>query len=182
MAGTILGAALTYVFQERSARRAEATAFGRELRTERRSVYSAYLTALAEWRRGLYDWCNRRWEDPGSDATFQARVEAYRLRGLAQAALSEVELLACDPELTAVARNAQDLTALIRHAEDGADLEPKDAAARAVVRRFIALASAEVQTGWPRVSNRRRSPVPVPLETADDGEPGNRLPSCVTGE
>jgi len=170
------------VFQERSARRAEAAVFRRELRTERRSVYSAFLTALAEWRRGLFDWCNRRWEDPDSDVTFQARVEAYRLRGLAQAALSEVELLTRDSDLAAAARSAQDLTALIRRADDSADLGAKDAAAKTAVRHFITLASAEVQAGQPRVPGRRPPSESAPRGMADAGGPGERLPSVITGE
>lgn len=69
LAGTILGAALAYLFQNRASERAEASALQRELRAERMTVYSSYVTALTEFRRGQTDWYNRRAEDPGSGAT-----------------------------------------------------------------------------------------------------------------
>lgn len=145
--GTILGAVLTYFFQERAARRAEASTLQRELRAERMSVYSSLLTALAEYRRGQLDWWWRRREDPRSDATFTARVESFRLRGLAQAALSQVQLIAGNRELPDAALEAWDLTHPVHHAEDRADLGARADAAKTAVDRFITLAAAEVQAG-----------------------------------
>lgn len=106
VAGTVLGSVLTYVFQERAARRAETSTLRRELRAERMSVYSSFLTGLAEYRRGQLDWWWRREEDPRGEATLAARVESYGCGGLAQAAFSQVQLVARNAELAAAASEA----------------------------------------------------------------------------
>lgn len=49
--GTLLGASLTYVFQQRSAGRARAVAFTKELRAERLAAYSEFVTAVTVFRR-----------------------------------------------------------------------------------------------------------------------------------
>ena len=51
VAGTLLGSALTYIFQSK-----KSSAFQRELWAERMSAYSSYLAALTEFRRGQLDW------------------------------------------------------------------------------------------------------------------------------
>jgi len=58
------------------------------------AVYSDFGGALAEARRGQYDWWNRRNEAPDGPDCFAARAEAYRLRGLALHALFRVQLVA----------------------------------------------------------------------------------------
>lgn len=148
VAGTVLGAVLTYLFQERAARRAEASTLRRELRAERMSVYSSFLTALAEYRRGQLDWWHRREEDPRSEAALAARVESYRLRGLAQAAFSQVQLVARNAELVAAASEAWDLSHLVHRAEDRAELDARADRVKDTVERFTALAAAEVQAGY----------------------------------
>lgn len=147
VAGTIIGAALTYIFQERSRRRAEAAVFRRELRAERRNVYSAFLTALAELRRGELDRYDRRLYARDSEAARTARAESARLRSVAQAALSQVKLVAESAELTAAAEKAFEETSDLHAASDDDDLSARDKRAAAAVERFTQLASAEVQAG-----------------------------------
>lgn len=146
VAGTILGSALTYFFQNRASARAEASALERELRAERMSVYSSYATALAEFRRGQLDWYNRREEDSDSAATLAARTESYRLKGLAQAALSQVQLVAGDSAVVTAAINAFDLTRPVHKARDGADLDSRAETGKTAVDRFITIAGAEIQS------------------------------------
>jgi hypothetical protein len=114
VAGTLLGSALTYWFQQKSFGRMEARRFHQRLWAERLRAYSAYTTALAELRRGQADWYNRRLEGPDSDAEMVTRVESYRLRGLALAALSQVRLVAGDSPLVDAASEAFDMTRRIR--------------------------------------------------------------------
>ena len=156
VAGTILGAALAYVFQSRASERAEASAFRRELRAERMSVYSAYMTALAEYRRGQTDWYNRRVEDPDDAATFAARVESYRLKGVARAVLSQVRLVTSDSAVVSAAIGAFELTRPIHSAEDSTDLRSRTKAAEEAVDAFLTLAAGEVQSA-PVIGRGRRS-------------------------
>lgn len=116
VAGTILGAILAYVFQNRASERVEASALQRELRAERTSVYSSYITALTEFSRGQTDWYNRRKEDLDGAATLAARIESYRLKSVAQALLARVQLVAGDQAVVAAAVNAFELTRPIHYA------------------------------------------------------------------
>lgn len=154
VAGTILGAALTYFFQERSARRAEASAVRRELRAERMNVYSAYLASLAELRRSELDRYHRRLEARDSEAVITARAESYRLRGVALAALSRVRLVVTGAGLAAAAEDALEETRHLHAASGKDDLETRDKRAEAAVGQFTALAAAEVQDD--AVDRRRR--------------------------
>ena len=69
------------------------------------NAYSSYFTALTEFRRGQADWWNRRKEDPDGTATLAARVESYRLRGVAETALSQVRLIASGDALVSGERS-----------------------------------------------------------------------------
>jgi hypothetical protein len=146
IAGTLLGSSLTYFFQLRTSARAEISVFQRELRAQRLSAYGAYSTALTEFRRGQLDWYNRRKEDPDSELTLAARVESYRLKGIALAALSQVQLVACDPALVVAANRAFDVTRPVHYARDSADLGERSERAKKAINSFIALAAAEVQS------------------------------------
>jgi hypothetical protein len=146
VAGTLLGSALTYLFQSIRSKRAEASAFQRELRADRLSAYSSYSTALTEFRRGQLDWYNRRKEDPKGEVTLAARIESYRLRGIAETALSRVRLVASDPALVSAAKEAYELTRPVHYAQDSADLDSRTEKAKEAVDRFVALAAAEFQS------------------------------------
>lgn len=130
VAGTLLGSALTYLFQSRTSARAEAAAFQRQLRAERLNAYSSYFSALTEFRRGQLDWWNRRKEDPDGAATLAARVESYRLRGAAETTLSQVRLVASGDAMVRAANEAYELTRPVHYAEDGADLDSRTNKAR----------------------------------------------------
>lgn len=146
VAGTLLGSAVAYFFQLKTSQRSELSAFQRELRAQRMSAYAAYSTALTEFRRGQLDWYNRRKEDPDSEMTLAARVESYQLKGVALAALSQVQLVADDPALVFTASRAFELTRPVHYARDSADLEERSDQAKEAVNSFIALAAAEVQS------------------------------------
>lgn len=154
-----MGAILAYVFQSRASERAETAALQRELRAERTSVYSSYITALTEFSRGQTDWYNRRKEDPEGATTLAARIESYRLKGVAQALLAQVQLVAGDPAAVAVAVSAFELTRKVHYAEDGADLRSRVNTARESVDSFTALAAAEIQST--RVPGHDRGAAPA---------------------
>lgn len=145
VAGTLLGSALTYIFQVRASQRAEAAVFQRELRAERTSAYGAFLAALTEWKTAQIDWYSRR-NDSGGDILQAARIESYRLKGVAQAALSRVQLVAGDRALAIAADQAFELTRPVHDAQNRSELEEKAARAKQAVNSFIALAAADVQS------------------------------------
>ncbi len=145
VAGTLLGSALTYIFQLRASQQAEASAFQRELRAERTSAYSAFLAAVTEWKNAQIDWYSHR-NDSGGDIRQAARIESYRLKGVAQAALSRVQLVAGDRALVIAADQAFELTRPIHDAQNGDELQEKAGRAEQAVNSFIALAAADAQS------------------------------------
>lgn len=147
LAGAALGAVLTYVFNERSARREETARFRRDLRAVRRNVYGAFLTSLAELRRGELDRYDRRLYARDSEAAQTARAESSRLRSAAQGALSQVQLVTDSAELRAAAENALNETGELHAADDQDNLNTRTKRADAAVERFMRLASAEVRGG-----------------------------------
>lgn len=145
VAGTLLGSSLTYVFQRRSAERMQAQAFGKLLRTERLAAYSGLASALSEWRRAQADRYNRLLEDPGSMAAAEARAEMFRLRGMAQSAVAQVQLVSSNAAVVAAAIAAFETSRGIHRSEDNAEFESRAGLSRAALEEFIILASAEVQ-------------------------------------
>jgi len=162
--GTLLGSALTYLFQLRASGRDEVSALQREVRAERVRAYSAYSTALTEFIRAQLDWYNRRREDPDSPMTLAARVESYRLKGVAQTALFQVRLVASDPALIDAASKAFELTRPIHYAQDSAGLRARTDKANKAIDYFVVLGAAEVQTA--------RGHVPAPTLSDDQDERG----------
>jgi hypothetical protein len=96
VAATLLGYFSTYVFQTRTAERAEAFARDERLRQEQLTACSAYAGSLSELKQGLIRiWFHR--EDQAGSAWKEARVEGDRLGAAAEAAC-RVEAAACaDP-------------------------------------------------------------------------------------
>jgi hypothetical protein len=136
---------VTYVFQRRSAERQQVRLFSEQLRAERLAAYSGFVTAVTQFRRGQLEWINRRAEDPDAAAAITARAEAYRLRGDAQAALSQVGLVAFDGALVDAAGKAYETCDPMHYAADKDDLEAMNEGAKKSLRVFVDLASAEVR-------------------------------------
>ena len=119
-------------------------------------VYSSYMTALTEWRRGQTDWNNRRFEDPDSEATFAAAVESYRLKGVARGVLAQIRLVTSDPAIVADAISAFELTRPIHYAQDSTDQRSRTNVAEQAIEAFAALAASEVQSA-PLITRGRRT-------------------------
>ncbi|UNZ21692.1 hypothetical protein HC362_09810 [Streptomyces sp. 891-h] len=143
--GTLLGAGLTHVFQRRAAARDQRFVVQQQLRAERMAVYSDFAGAVTEFRRGQHDRWHRKNEDPESSACFDARVEAYRLRGVALHALFRVQLIASEQSLTDAAQRAYDLTSAAHEATSKQELNARGTGAREALESFIKLASADVR-------------------------------------
>jgi hypothetical protein len=144
--GTLLGSALTYLFQSKTSERAEASALQREIRAERVRAYGAYSTALTEFIRGQLDLYYRRAKDPDSAMTLAARFDSYRLKGVAQTALLQVRFVASYPELADAAGEAFESARKIRDAQDKKGLIANTDKANEHIDHFVALAAADVRS------------------------------------
>jgi hypothetical protein len=144
--GTLLGSAITYLFQRLGAGRSERFASSERLRHERLAAYSAFAGAVTELRRGVISLWFRLQDDPrGGDAVTSALVEADRLGAVADHARFRVQLVAEDPVLVTLADAAFEPVAAIRRAADRKELVEHERQSHEAVAAFIAAASAQVR-------------------------------------
>ncbi|MFD8166597.1 hypothetical protein ACWFQ6_02935 [Streptomyces althioticus] len=143
--GTLLGVSVTHLFQRRAAARDQMFAAQQQLRSERMTVYSDFAGAVTEFRRGQHDRWHRKDEDPDGPACFEARLEAYRLRGIALHALFRVQLIASSQTVIDAAQQAYELTARAHKASDKTELSARGNQARESLEHFVKLASSDVR-------------------------------------
>jgi hypothetical protein len=145
VAGTLLGSVLTYVFQRRTAGRAEQFARDERLRRDRMSAYSMFAEAVMEYRhQELQVWLHRHGEltHPLPE---RFEVEQGRLRSLALRARYRVQLLAEEPQLVELADQSVDAVAEIHHAKEATELIERGERTEQCVERFIEAATAEIR-------------------------------------
>ncbi|GAA3866826.1 hypothetical protein GCM10022227_25360 [Streptomyces sedi] len=144
--GTLLGSSLTYVFQRRTASRAERFTRDERLRQERIDAYCAFGGALASYRRGQLDlWFARHADRLGEGETPHAlRRETQRLRTAALEAMFRSELLSEGAELEDVGREA--LKEIDRIAETGSrdELEAARRVSRAGIYEYVRVSRGHV--------------------------------------
>lgn len=135
--GTLAGSALTFLFTQLSARRAERVARAERLRQERIAAYSGFAGAMADLRRAVITlWFALR-REPDGDDTRAAHVEADQRGAEADRARFAVRLLTDDPEVLRLADAAFDPIDAIRTAEDRAGLRAHEERSQAVLTEFI---------------------------------------------
>lgn len=144
--GTLLGAALTYVFQRKVSDRAALVAFQQQLRSERLITYSDFAGAVKEFQRGQDNRWFRTKEDPDGSVAFAARMEVYQLSSTAHHALFRVQLVtdtggADGEELVKAAQYAFQQTADLHHASTESELGALADAAGNALENFIKLAA-----------------------------------------
>ncbi|MFE9459310.1 hypothetical protein [Streptomyces californicus] len=141
--GTLLGAVVTHLFQRLAAARTERFARSEALRQERTSVYSAFASAVEEYRHGQAGRWYRmaRGEGDRADAFVEARDEAHRLRTAARQTLYRVKLLTDDPEVVRAAEQAYERTRDVSTAGDQEAHDALHAEARAAIDEFITRAA-----------------------------------------
>ncbi|WP_181764262.1 hypothetical protein [Streptomyces albidus (ex Kaewkla and Franco 2022)] len=145
VAGTLLGAVVTHLFQRKAADRAQGFAVGQQLRSDRLNVYSDFAGAVTEFRRGQEDRWHRKNEDAAGQAYIEARTESYRLRGVALQALFRVQLIASSQGLVHAAKLAYDKTSVVHRANDSGHLSANGNEATTTLEQFISLASGDVR-------------------------------------
>ena len=145
VAGTLLGSALTYFFQRRTAGRAEQFTRDERLRQARVSAYSTFAEAVMEYRHEeLQVWLHRHGEltHPLPE---RFEVEQGRLRSLAVRARYRVQLLAEESRLIELADQSLDSVADIHHAKDATELMEHGERTEQRFEHFIRAAAAEVR-------------------------------------
>ncbi|MDT0309950.1 hypothetical protein RM780_23780 [Streptomyces sp. DSM 44917] len=145
VAGTLLGAVITHLFQRRSARESESFLRSEALRQERIAAFSTFAGAAEDYRRGEGDRWFRRREDRHGPEYFAARVEAHRLRAVARQALYRVKLLTSDGEVIAAAEEALERARDITRAAEEAAWRVANDRAKAAIDAFVAAAAPRVR-------------------------------------
>ena len=141
VAGTLLGAAITYLFQRMNAQRAEAFSFQQQLRSERMIVYSDFAKIVKEYQRA---------QDPKSKDAYDAFMKALDLGSSVQHALFRVELVADSSELIEKARYAYLLVNKLREASTKADLGSREDTAEEALGTSLHLQNAIYNNVWQR--------------------------------
>lgn len=145
VAGTLLGSAITYLFQRMNAQRTETFSFQQQLRAERMVVYSDFAKVVKDYQRAQ----DRRWfrnrEDPKSGDAYDAFMKALDLGSSVQHVLFRVELVADSSELIEKARHAYRLVNKLREASTADDLGSREDTAEEALGGFIALAKRDIQ-------------------------------------
>ncbi|MEV6011966.1 hypothetical protein AB0M29_34780 [Streptomyces sp. NPDC051976] len=143
--GTLLGSVITHGFQRVRDRRGELFARSEALRQERMAAYSAFASAVEDYRRGQADRWYRKLEDPDGGTFFAARDETHRLRTVARQSLYRVKLLTDDAEVVLAAERAYWCTWDVSNARDQSDRDARDAQARGAIESFVSGASPLVR-------------------------------------
>ena len=144
VAGTLLGSAVTYLFQQRVAQRSEAFSQSERLRQERLAAYSAFAEAIMMYRQSQYKRGEQRLQDPAGASYPAAKAESFRLRALAWNALYRLHLLAHDPALIRSAENIMEHAADLHRAESTEALKERGTQVRQLLESFMATASAQI--------------------------------------
>ena len=145
VAGTLLGSAVTYLFQRRASERSEAFSFQQQLRAERMIAYSDFAGTIAEFSRSQdHRWFRVR-DDPNNLAAFDSRIERDQFGSKAYHALARVQLVSRDIRLIDAARNAYDLTWDLHRASTKEDLDARARRTNDALEEFIKIASLDVQ-------------------------------------
>ncbi len=145
MTGTLLGAALAYLFQQRAVERTEAFARSERLRTERLAIYSAFAAALTDHRRAVVNVWLRRREDPDGHEFTAALREADRIGAAIDPAIFRVHLMTDDSTLISLANAAHLPTLDIDSAQSVEEVRDCESRSRDAIGAFILAAAADVR-------------------------------------
>jgi len=142
--GTLLGSATTYYFQRQTVERAERFARQERLRQERMVVYGAFAGAVTDHRRAVVNLWFRRGAGPHDPGYRAAREECDRLGAALDHARFQVQLIADDAELVALAARAHVPTNAILNAVDRDEVKTYENQSRDAVGSFITAASVQI--------------------------------------
>ncbi|MCX5601477.1 hypothetical protein OOK29_25345 [Streptomyces phaeochromogenes] len=143
--GTLLGSALTHLFQRRAARDGAREAHQQLLRAERMTAYSTFAAAAVAASRAQLDRWHRPRENPGDPENDKVRLVAYERRSEARQAFFRVQLIASNPEVVSLARIALESSRPIARASDEDESRRLTDECRAAIEAFVIRAAGDVQ-------------------------------------
>jgi hypothetical protein len=149
VAATLLGSFTTYLFQSRTAERAQSFQRDERLRYEQVNACSAFASAMTELKRGLITlwFCHQR-DAAGADY-LAARIECDRLGASAEAARFRVQLVSGDPGLEMLADAAFAAAGALSGSPDRDELRERENRFEAAVTTFIHAASGRLRATSP---------------------------------
>lgn len=157
IAGTLLGASATYVFQLRTSRQARRHAWEERLWQERLATYGAFADALTSYRYSQNDRWHRRREDPDGPTDVAARDVSFVRRASAKSALFRLQLVTTDLALNHLATQALDASWKIYSSADQAELNARRDQALSALEEFMNVASQQVLEAVARGQAQRAS-------------------------
>ena len=145
VAATLLGSFTTYLFQSRTAERAQSFERDERLRYEQVNACSAFASAMTELKRGLITlWFHHQRDAVGADY-LAARIECDRLGASAEAARFRVQLVWGDPEVGMLADAAFTAVGALSSSPDRNELRERENHFEAAVTMFIHTASGRLR-------------------------------------
>jgi hypothetical protein len=145
VAGTLLGATATYVFQRVDADRKDRSARTERLRQERLAVYIELAAAVTDLRRAAHDRWHRHDEDPDGAAFTAARDHYYKVYGMARNVQLKLRLLTDDTDLVEVAHQAFERATEIKDTDREQERKGKGEQAKHALDEFISAASRRLR-------------------------------------
>lgn len=138
VAGMLLGSYSTYMYQRRTAARAELAARGERLRQERLAACREFAAAVTGLKRGVI----ASWFRRGGDVTafHEALAESDRLGAAAESAQFGMLLVTDDATVRALADAAFAAVGRVGEAADRAELTAREADFEAAVLAFVTAA------------------------------------------
>ena len=149
VAATLLGSFTTYIFQSRTAERAQSFERDERLRYEQVKDCSAFASAMTELKRGLITlWFYHQRDAAGADY-LASRIECDRLGASAEAARFRVKLVSGDPEVEMLADAAFSAVGALSSSPDRDELRERENHFEAAVTTFIHAAARQLRTTAP---------------------------------
>jgi hypothetical protein len=149
VAATLLGSFTTYIFQSRTAERAQSFEGGERLRYEQASACSAFASAMTELKRGLITlWFYHQRDAAGGDY-LATRIECDRLGAAAEAARFRVQLIFGDPEVGMLADAAFTAAGALSSSPGRGELRERENRFEAAVTMFIHAAAGRLRMTTP---------------------------------
>ena len=165
VAATLLGSFTTYLFQSRTAERAQSFERDERLRYEQVNACSAFASAMTELKRGLITLWFYHQRDAAGAGYLAARIECDRLGASAEAARFRVQLVSGDREVEMLAAAAFTAVGALSSSADRNELRERENHFEAAVTMFIHAASKRL---------RATAPASAP------GRPGQDAPTSAT--
>ena len=147
VAGTLLGALVSSVFQQKMTVQANDLAVTDRLRTERVTAYSEFAQCIADLRgKQLLRWLALREHGESSEEFEFAKHRSWEARTTARGAMYRVQLVTDDAELSQRAEELMKITIGILDAQDAEDRDERASTSVRETNAFVTAASASLRT------------------------------------